>query len=579
MKSWWTILLLSLSTWIYAQEAAFYAEVDKNAVAQDDVIRLDIVIENGDMQSYEPPAFSDFDVLRTSQGQSTNITIRGNQQVMIRRITRSYLIRPRKTGQLTIEPAQVRIEDKLLATEPITITVSGSGTNPNPNPASSPDNLPKKDIFVRAFVNKTTAYVGEQVLLSYKLYTRQNIASYNEPTSTYTGFWKEDITIKNPSVKREMVNGIAYRTAVIKQVILFPQQSGTLNIPAAELTADVEYGFFSTRRIELTSNGLSIKVQPLPNNAPASFTGAVGELRFSSTISTDSAAVDEPITLRMTLQGKTNFDLLGDPVIDLPNGFEVYDPKVSSNTTKSGGIVSGSKSYEYLIIPRQPGTYKLDPITISYFDPKAERYKTLYTPEYIFAISGEGPQGGGNVIGINKEDIELLGEDIRYIKTEANWISDTGSILGTPLFWTLSAGPLAAWLVLLLVVRWRDNRSTDPFAQRQKKALAAAQKQLRLADKARKEGDNKGFFDHVRLALWHYARDRFVIPQHELNKDTITAALQKHEVSPTVIECYHQVLDTCDMALYAPIGGSEAKNQLVTDAKQIIQDIQSVSKT
>lgn len=578
MKTWWTIVFLSLSAWMWAQDATFYAEVDKNAVAKDGVIRLDIVIENGDMQSYEAPAFADFDVLRTSQGQSTNITIRGNQQVMIRRITRSYLIRPRKTGQLTIEPAKVRIEEKLLETEPIVITVSGSGSSPNPSPAPSPNNLPKKDIFVRAIANKSSAYVGEQVLLSYKLYTRQNIASYNEPTTTYAGFWKEDIAIKNPSVKREVINGIAYRTAVIKQVILFPQQSGKLDIPAAEMTADVEYGFFSTRRIELQTNSLSLEVQALPSNAPSSFSGAVGDLSLSTTISSDSAAVDEPITLRMTLQGRTNFDLLGDPVLELPNSFEVYDPKISANTSKAGGVLSGSKTYEYLIIPRQPGTYKLDPISISYFDPNAESYNTLNTPEYTFTITGEGSQGGGNVIGINKEDIELLGEDIRYIKTEANWTTGTGSILGTPLFWTLSVGPLAAWMVLFLFVRWRDNREVDPLAQKQKKALAAAQKQLRLADKARKEGDNKGFFDHVRLAMWHYARDRFVISQHELNKDTITEALQKHEVPSTVIEQYHQVLDTCDMALYAPIGGSEAKDQLVADAKQIMQDIQTAAK-
>lgn len=577
MKGWWTIVFLSLSAWLWAQDATFYAEVDKNAVAKDGVIRLDVVIENGDMQSYEAPAFTDFDVLRTSQGQSTNITIRGNQQVMVRRITRSYLIRPRKTGQLTIEPAKVRIEGQLLETEPITITVTGSGTNPSPTP--SPNNLPKKNIFVRAVVNKTSAYVGEQVLLSYKLYTRQNIASYNEPTTTYAGFWKEDIAIKNPSVKREVINGIAYRTAIVKQVILFPQQSGKLDIPAADMTVDVEYNFFSTRRIELKTNALSLEIQPLPNNAPASFTGAVGDLSLNTTISGDSAAVDEPITLRMTLKGRTNFDLLGDPVLTLPNGFEVYDPKVSANTSKSGGVLRGSKTYEYLIIPRQPGTYKLDPISISYFDPTAEAYQTLNTPEYTFTITGDGAQGGGNVIGINKEDIELLGEDIRYIKSEADWTSGSGSILGTPLFWTLSVGPLATWIILFVFVRWRNNREVDPLAQKQKKALAAAQKQLRLAEKARKEGDNKGFFDHVRLALWHYARDRFVIPQHELNKDTITTALQRHEIDVNTIERYHQVLDTCDMALYAPIGGSEAKDQLVADAKQIMQDIQTAAKS
>lgn len=577
MKGWITIVLCFLSIGVFAQQANFYAAVNKNAIAKDGMVQLDIVIENGDMQSYVPPAFKDFNVLRSTQGQSTNITISGNQQVMVRTITRSYLLQPRKTGQLTIEPAAVRIDGQLLQTEPITITVTASGTTATPAPNNN--NLPRENIFVRATLNSNNAYVGEQVLLSYKLYTRQNITSYNEPATTYAGFWKEDIAIKNPAVTREVINGIAYRTAIIKQVILFPQQSGELTIPAADMTADIEYGFFSSRRINLTTNAVTLTVKPLPDNAPSSFTGTVGSLKMTSSISQDSAAVDEPITLRIKLNGALNFDLLSDPEVVLPNAFEVYDPKVAINTSKQGGVLSGEQSYEYLIIPRQPGTYKLDPISFGYFNPKSATYETLTTPAYTFTITGESTGTQGAVSGISKEDIELLGEDIRYIKPKANWVKGNGILLGTPLFWLLSAGPITVWLLWFIWLRWRNNQTHDPIATKKKKALATAKKQLRVARQAIGKDNNQLFFDHIRLALWYYARDCFVIPAHELSKERITKALQEAAVDAAVISQLHHVLDTCDMALYAPVGGGAAQEQLVAEAESVIQSIQMAAQS
>lgn len=572
-----TIVLCFLFAGVSAQQANFYAAVNKNAIAKDGMVQLDIVIENGDMQSYVAPAFKDFNVLRSTQGQSTNITIRGNQQVMVRKITRSYLLQPRKTGQLTIEPAAVRIDDQLLQTEPITITVTASGATTTPAPNNN--NLPRENIFVRATLNSNSAYVGEQVLLSYKLYTRQNITSYNEPATTYAGFWKEDIAIKNPSVTREVINGIAYRTAIIKQVILFPQQSGELTIPAADMTADIEYGFFSSRRINLSTNAVTLTVKPLPDNAPSSFSGAVGSLKMTSSISQDSAAVDEPITLRIKLNGALNFDLLSDPDVLLPNAFEVYDPKVALNTSKQGGVLSGEQSYEYLIIPRQPGTYKLDPISFGYFNPKSAAYETLSTPAYTFTITGESTGTQGAVAGISKEDIELIGEDIRYIKPTAYWVKGNGILLGTPLFWLLSAGPLALWLLGFIFLRWRNNRVYNPIAAKKKKALAAAKKQLRVARQAKGKDNNHLFFDHIRLALWYYARDRFAIPTHELSKERITKALQEAAVDTAVISQLHHVLDTCDMALYAPVGGGSAQEQLLAEAESVIQSIQMAAQS
>lgn len=567
----WLMIVSALS--LQAQEPAFYANVDKTAVALDGFVRLDLTVENGDFNELKPPAFADFDLLNTSQSTSTNVTIVNGRQQIVKRTTRSFWLRPRKEGQLTIESASVRIAGKVYESKAIKIN-AGAGGAPPPSP--SDPSLPNENVFVRALLSKNKVYVGEQLQLSYKIYTRQGITNYSEPQAAMPGFWREDTRIANPAVQNETINGIQYRTAIIKRVILMPQRAGTLDIPAAEMTADLEAGWFRTQRITLKSNALKLEVQPLPPGKPDAFTGTVGKLALNSSISADSVAVDEAITLTLSLTGTANLKLLELPAPDLPRDFEVYDPKVSQNFSNTTGVISGRKTYEYLIIPRQPGTFRLTPMRFAYFDAEAGAYQTLSTPEYTFVITGTASQGGtGTITGISKEDIELLGQDIRYIMTGTPaWIHHSGRFIGSPAFFALAGAPL---VLLLLLAAWRRKQTEamgDLARIRQRKALKEANRMLAKAKKAHQSGNTTEVFDWVRDALWHYAGARLQMPVQEHQREFLAARMKAHNLPDEHIREMTAILDTCDMALYAPSAVMGDAALLPDRARRALADIE-----
>jgi hypothetical protein len=567
----WMMMATALA--LQAQEAAFYASVDKNAVAMDGFVRFDLTVENGDFNELKPPAFADFDLLNTSQSTSTNVTIVQGRQQIVRRTTRSFWLKPRKEGSLTIESASVRIAGKVYESKPIKINVGAGGAPP---PSPSDPSLPNENVFVRAMLSKSKVYVGEQLQLSYKIYTRQGITNYSEPQAAMPGFWREDIRVANPPVQTETINGIQYRTAIIKRVILIPQQSGTLDIPAAEMTADLEAGWFRTQRITLKSNAFKLEVQPLPPGKPDAFTGTVGKLALNSRISSDSAAVDEAITLTLTLSGTANLKLLELPPPDLPRDFEVYDPKVSQNISNTGGAISGSKTYEYLIIPRQPGTFRLTPLRFAYFDAEAKAYRTLSTPEYTFVITGTASQGGtGTITGISKEDIELLGQDIRYIMTGTPaWVQHSGRFIGSPAFLALAGAPL---LLLFLLTAWRRKQAEargDMARMRQRRALKEANRILAKAAKSQRNGKPSEVFDLVRDAIWHYAAGRLHMPVQEHQRQFLEARLKGHGIPEAPVRELASILDTCDMALYAPSAVQGDAETMPGRARKALADIE-----
>ncbi len=559
MARWWYMwMVLLLPMLLSAQEASFYAEVDRNTVSVDGRIRLDIVFENGSFTDFVQPAFADFNVLNTSQSSSTSINIINGKQQMVRKTTRTYLLQPRSTGTKTIEAATARLDGYVVETKPITITVTAAGTSAGGGSGNVPNPSANRDVFLQVFANKSKAYVGEQILVSYKLFTRQSINNYQEPTGSFPGCWKQDISIKNPVVNREVINGITYRTAIIKQVILFPQQAGALSLPAAEMTADVEYGFFNTRRISLTGNTLTIDIKPLPTPAPVDFSGTTGQLTLASTLTTSNVAVDEPVTLTITVKGVGNMELITLPNLDLPGEFEVYEPKVSAQSNTNGGVMSGSKSYEYLIIPRQPGTYKINPLTFSYFDADKGGYQSLQTEGYEITVTGEASTGGsGTVSGISKEDIALLDEDIRYLMTDVQADTSAWYVFPRTGFWLMAGIP---FLLVLLVAVWVAlRRETDTRTKHQRQALPVARKSISQAAQLLQQGRQKEGYGKLQQALWTYVADRLLLPAQDLTKEHVQTVLLQHNVTADTAHLLVKLMDTAEMAVYAPIAAADDK--------------------
>lgn len=566
-------LFICVLSW--AQEPKFYTTVDKNEASPDDVIRVSFVLENASGTRFHPPTFSNFYVV--SQGHSSS----GGMQVIINgkrmdteagQETWTYIVKPRSMGTQNIGPASVYVDGKLLQTETLTIKVTSS---PKANNNTRDPDLPNSDMFLRISLNKSEAYVGEQVLLTYKIYTRLGIENYSEPTTTLSGFWKEDISQKRPPVHEEVVNGMSYRTAIVKRTILFPQRSGTLQIPSAEMFADVSVSFFRTQRQTLKSNSLTLKVKDLPPGPPAAFTGAVGDYSLESSINTTETTTDEPITLTVTLKGTGNLSLVDVPKVELPNDFEVYDPKWSDHINTSGGTMEGSKKYEYLIIPRQPGSYKLEPLEMAYFNPRTEKYQTLRTDDYTLNVTkGANYAGSNNKIGnVSKEDIELLGKDIRFIKTEypASGLL-AGNIYGTPLFYTLLGSP---FLLLLLLFGWRRRQieqRSDVEGWKQRKAYTKARKGLQQAEK--ESIHKKQFYQTASEVMWTYLSERLGISQAEISRDLAGHALENANVDTTTSQRLLEYFDTCEMAAYAPMGSDAEPGNMVEEGLDILRQLE-----
>ena len=500
------ILLLFISgiaTNIFSQE--FVATVDRTTVGQYDQFQAYFTLSGADINSvrnFNPPNFEGFNVLSGPNQSSSMQIINGKTSSSL---TFSYILRPTDIGQFTINSASVEVSGKSYSTQPLKITVvKGTPQQQAQSNGGYSEAELAKNVFIVAEANKRRALLGEQITVTYKLYTKLNIAS---PQVTklpqYQGFWAEEME-PTQTIRFEigMYNGERYRVATIKKVALFPTQTGSLSVTPFELNVpvivkkkrtgndvfdqffnDSFFGQTQTVQFLAKSNTLKIEVEPLPTaGVPDSFNGAVGNFSLKAEVDKNKVSTNESITLRLTVSGSGNIKLLKMPEPQIPAGFDKYDPKIYDNVNK-GVVISGQKIAEYLIVPRSPGEKTIPPIAFSYFNPASKKYVTVNSPEFKINVEkGVGqyePAAGGN---FSKEDIKLLSQDIRFIKTSNFDLERKQEIsLIKPWFWISLVLPLA---VLLSVVGFRkrqDKLYGNLQLMKYQKAEKAAKARLKTA--------------------------------------------------------------------------------------------------
>ena len=405
----------------------------------------------------------------------------------------------------------------------------------------------------------------------------------NTKLPEFTGFLKQDLEQGEIQTELEHYNGRNYQTAVLYRTILYPQHSGDIKIDPANFEAvlrvqvqqrarsifDDFFGSYTNVTKMLTAPGVTIHVSPLPAGKPAGFSGGVGHFTLTPSISQTEIQANEAVTIKLDISGSGNMKLLKTPAIDWPEGFEPYDPKVTNNfkTTTSG--VSGTKSIEYLAIPRSAGEYTIPAVNFSYFDIDSKAYKTLSTPEYTIRVK----RGAGESSAISdqpsvvsytqKEDIKQLGSDIRYMATNdihvprvpnARFAGKSG--LGLEglykYIWLFYVIPLIIAIVLLIVLRKQIQEASDLTRMRYKRANKVAQKRLKAAAAALKANDKNTFYAAIESAAWTYLSDRLSIPTADLNKENIASILRQKGVAEALIKEVMDVLSTAEFARYAP---------------------------
>ena len=559
---------------------------------------------NTNGSNFTGPAILDFATLAgPSQASSSNVQYINGQIMQSATISFTYILQAVQPGTFTLPPASITINGKKLQSNSVTIKVmkgsvkSSEGSNKNlPETGAGISN---KDVFLKATSSNSNPLQGQQITITYKLYTRLPASmSGIDKIPSYDGFWSQDLLKEKEKFAQynEVVNGQNYMVAEIRKVALFPQKTGKLMIDPLEVTIVAQLqkkaksnsfndpffdDFFgsSVQNIQKTirSNAIAINVKSLPTqNRPADFSGAVGSFTFTPSIDRTSLKANEALTLRFTISGKGNLNLIEKPVVIFPSHFESYDPKIIDNIKSSASGVSGSRTFEYLVIPRNAGNYTIKPATFSYFDIGRNNYVRLQSPQYTISIQrGESVNPLSNNIGSDQEDIKYLGNDIRYIHIGSVQLSKQGDFFfGSTLFYLLLILPALLFAIIALIWKNRMKKRSDIAFMRNKKATRISISRLRKAKSHLSTAEQEPFYNEISLALWGYMSDKFNLRLSELSTESVRNALQQKQVNEEIIDQFTDTLQHCEYARFAPGDKSEIMEQIYNEALNIITKIE-----
>jgi len=395
----------------------------------------------------------------------------------------------------------------------------------------------------------------------------------------FTGFLKQELELGDRQFELEHYNNRNYQAVTLMSYLLYPQHAGDLKIEPAQFEAilreqvrrqsrsifDDFFGTYENVSRSLTAPATTIHVKALPKGKPADFSGGVGQFTLIPSISTTDLQANEAVTLTLDIKGSGNMKLLKTPSVDWPEGFEPYDPKVTNNYKTSASGYSGSKTIEYLAIPRAAGQYTIPSVSFSYFDIQSGQYKTLSTPEYTLNVRRAPGQSGSEAqaqtyTSVNKENIKSLGTDIRYINTNlspvASNLSPVTCHLSPKSILLIDLIALLLATAIYLIFRRYVRENADATHVRYKHASKVAQKRLKTAQSLL-SGDNQAFYAEIEKAAFSYLSDRLRIPTSELTKDNIAELLRHKGIADELIAQVTEVLSTAEFARYAPTTGAE----------------------
>ena len=550
------------------------------------------------------PEFDDFDFIAgpfTSQSSSTSF-VNGKRTSTFTMIY-TYTLKAEKEGTFTIPPATIKVDGEQYTSNGVRITVlppdqvneSSQNTGSGTSTTSSTQDVGSENIFMRTIVSKTKVHEQESILLTYKLYfANVDVAQLTNNTHLpeFKGFLKQELEMGEIQTELEHYNGRNYQTAVLYRALLFPQRGGEIKIDPAQFEAVLRVqnraqvrsifdDFFNSYTMvakPLESPGVTIQVESLPTGKPAGFCGGVGQFSISSKISNTELQANEAVTMTITIQGNGNMKLVKTPAVDWPEGFEVYDPKVTNNIKNTTAGTSGTKVIEYLAIPRVGGVYTIPSVLFSYYDTSEDAYRTLNTPEYVLNIArANGDESATGVVSnyVNKEDIQQLGTDIRYIYTGDTPQKYTTSSLqyGSIWYWMCYLLPFLFAMTFFVLFRNKIKENADITRVRYKKANKVAQRRLRIAEKLLRENRKENFYEEIERAAWTYLSDRLSIPTAQLNKENISLILREKGVTEQLVEMVNDVLTTAEFARYAPTA-DHAMQQMYEKTPQLINQLE-----
>lgn len=602
------LLFTILAAWQVkaADKVRFVAEA-ADVVVSGDQVRLVFTVNSQDIKDFRAPSIKGFDVLMgPSRSQQSSIQIINGKRTSNSSTAFTYILLAGSPGTYTIPAASVEVNGEKVFSNAISIKVlpqdqnSGNSGNNGGGSASSSrsqaagSRISSNDLFITATASKTTVHEQEAILLTYKVYTVVNLRQLYGKMPDLKGFHTQEVELpQQKTFTLEHYKGRNYNTTVWSQYVLFPQQTGKLEIPsitfdgvvAQQTVSDDPFdaffnggGYVEVKK-KITTPKVVINVQPLPAK-PAGFSGAVGEFKLASSINATDVKTNDAVTIKLTLSGTGNMKLIGTPEVKFPQDFEIYDPKVTDDYKLTNSGLTGTKTFEYLAIPRHAGNFTIPAVEFTYFDLKSNSYKTLKTEAYNLKVA-KGQGNADQVISdfTNKESVKMLGKDIRFIKLGDSSLRPKGDFFfGTAGYYLCYLIPLLLFVVFAVIYRQKALDNANVAKVKTKKANKVATRRMKLAGKLLAENKKNEFYDEVLKALWGYISDKLSIPVSQLSKDNIEAELTNYGVQEALISEFIGVLNECEYARYAPGNENEAMDKVYSASVEVISKMENSIK-
>jgi hypothetical protein len=543
---------------------------------------------------FTAPQISDFQVLG-GPNQSTSMQyVNGS---MSQSISFSFVLRAAKEGEFVIAPAKIQVGGGIITSNELKISVvkgqQQTATGGQKKAAAKSTSSDGKELFARVEVSKRNVYLGEKISVDLKIYSRVTIVNFDDwKMPSFEGFWSKETTSNQQiQLQNEVIDGVMYQTGLIKQLVLYPQKTGDVTIDPMELSVIVRerssgrsrsvfdqfFGGYEDSKRPIESNSVKIKVKPYPSGKPGDFSGLTGKLNMNASLDRAETKSNEAVNLKVTISGDGNLYQLQAPDLEFPPDIEVYDPKTTDNIKVSASGISGSRTFEYVLIPRYAGDFKIGPFSLSYFDPSAGKFKTITQEAFDLIVEkGEGEEAASPAVNIaNKEDIRLIGSDIRYIKQgQYPILSGTSFFYRSVPFYAAIGVPFLLFALFLGYAQYQKSQGKDVVRLKSKRATGLAKKRLTKAKKLWDDNQTASFYEEVFKALSDYAADKFEIPVSALSKDKIKAVLAEKKVPEETVAAFIGVLDKTEFARFAP-GADKEMGSVYDEALAAIVNVEN----
>lgn len=631
LKFLFAIWLLFNSMAVFSQ-VNFTAKLSSSKVGVNQQFTVTYSLSGGRSESFERPPFAGFRLV----GQSS-MTGGGSMQMFVNgqlisgnegEQSWTFTLLPISTGTFEITPAKVKVNGTWIESPALKVNVVNAPQSPTPSqsqtqtqqpqssrpiqqqqqqPAGNQSGLKTDDVIISASADKNSAFVGEPIIVTYRIYTKVSIPSYAiNKIPAFDGFWSENLIDPNtkPQQSEEILNGQRYSSALLRKIIVYPQRSGKLTLDPLEVeiiarivrqrqqssTQDwmdqMFSNFFSNPfgsdpfssfsgfgssfediRTTVKSNTITINIRDLPNkNRTADFSGQVGKYSMEAWIDKDRILIDDALNLFVKISGNGNMSLLQAPEIQFPKSFDVFDPQTEDNTKLSVGGASGNKIFNFLIVPREPGIFTIPAVQFTFFDPSVGDYKTITSDDFKVQVVGQGSQ----LSKISEAD-----KDIRFIYLKNSKFKKTNAFFfASPVHFVLFLLPLFVFIIFIILLRRRIQLQSNEQLLKYKRATKTAQKRLKKASQLLNSGKINDFYEETSRAIWSYLAHRFSIQQAELSVDNILFQLGQSGVAEDILDQLKGTLDFCEFIRFAPGAASTSPGDILMKAENTIRNLE-----